>query len=147
MIISVLTSTLLFAYAMSREVEPVDCSEYELIAAAGNYSGIDGELFLGCGSVSEKPVYFYYFKAKDGCYQIEKVECSRFKIRESDIEAPKIILYNKCRIAQDFGDFGWFMKNWLGPILYYNYSYKHQTGEIVVPIGTIEKLNFRKLNL
>ena len=142
-LVNLLIAVILISYAVSCEREPVDYSEYELIQA-GQHNNIDGNFFLGSGYIDGVPVYLYYFKTEDGICQIGNARCSRFKIRESDTETPKIIFYKHFRIAEDFG---WFIKSYLGPLLHYNFAYRNKTGEIVVPVGTIDKLNFSKLNL
>ena len=123
--------------------EVTSVSERELVQASFSNS-IDGHFYLGFGSLEDVPVYVYYYKTVDGSYQVARVECSKFTIRESDTETPKIVFYKRFKLADNSG---WFTRSWLGPLIHCNFPYNEETGEFVVPVGTIEKLNFSKLNL
>lgn len=142
-LLHILLSLIIMAHLSSYGEEVSSVSERELVQASFSNS-IDGNFYLGFGSVKDKPVYIYYYKTADGRYKVARADCSRFTIRESETETPKIVLYKRFKLVKQSG---WFVKSWLGSRVHSDFPYAKNAGEFVVPAGTIEKMNFSKLNL
>lgn len=72
---------------------PKPTTKRELVSMI-NSTRINGNFFLGCGSINQEPVFYYYYKTVDGAIKLTYVNANKTTIYEDIVEnqAPYTII-------------------------------------------------------
>ena len=82
-------------YCNNANLEYKHSYNYLEIANLQDNSNMDGNFFLGTGSIDEKMYYSYYYLDNNGFYKYDKIETDDAKIKITDGPARKVTKYSK----------------------------------------------------